>query len=262
MLRKTLLVTTALVLGASVAYAGQKHFSLTNSKAAQKLLTIGHPGSMVKGLSSGVVTSARGTKPVHNVTPHLDSAVFSNFSKSANGQYISWYGFRAEAASSCYTSSIYHSCIQVHADNALAFTPAASVTTKKTTVAMFSYFPSATYAVNIYSDAAGLPGATLATSKTFSDSDTGLCCTAVRTVGIKANLTAGTTYFLGLVGSSAGSNGGWNMEDTNLSGSAVDYYHYKEHLTYNYGTGTHSTNYSSPWHASTYYPETGVASLK
>jgi hypothetical protein len=263
MLRKTLLITTALVFGASVAYAGHKNINLTNSKAVQKLLAIGHTGNMAKGVPAMVITSKRGTHPVHNVAPHFDSAIFSNFSKNANAQFISWYGYRAENASSCYTSSIYHSCFSLQADNALAFKSGVTATTKKTSVAMFSFSPSATYAVNVYSDAGGLPGAVLATSHTLTDSDTSLCCTAARTVAIHANLTAGTTYFLGLVGSSVGSNGGWNMEDTDITGASVDYYHFKEHITYGTVSGpTYSSNYSSPWHASTYLPEVGVASLK
>jgi len=265
MLRKTLLVTTALVVGASVAYAGHQKFNLNNSKAAQKILSIGKVGSMAKGLPGMVITTKRGAHPVHNtLPPHMTSAVFTNFDgDDANAQYVSWYGYRAEASSGCWSYSIYHSCFNVQGDNALKFTSAVTKTTKKASVAMFSFYPSAQYQVKVYSDAGGLPGAVLATSKKFSDSDTSLCCTAIRTVAIAAPVTAGTTYFLGVVGASTPSNGGWNMEDTDFSGAAVDYYHFKQHITYTYGTASHGTsNYSSPWHASYYLPTTGVASLK
>ena len=52
------------------------------------------------------------------------------------------------------------------------------------------------------------------------------------------------------------------LEDVDLSGASVDYFHYKDSGSYNYGTGTYTFNYSSPWHASTYLPETGAAVLK
>jgi hypothetical protein len=261
MLRKTLLVTTALVAGASVAYAGHHNFNLNNSRAAQKILAIGHVGSMAKGLPAMVVTTKRGSQPVHNtLPPHMTLPVFSNFDgDDANAQYVSWYGYRAEASSGCWSYSVYHSCFQVNADNALAFTSPVTKTTKKTSVAMFSFYPSAQYAVNVYSDAGGLPGAVLATSKTFSDSDTSLCCTAIRTVAIHAPVVAGTTYFLGVVGASSPSNGGWNFENTDFSGASVDYYHFYEHYTITNGT---TGSFSSPWHASTYFPVSGVASLK
>jgi len=124
---------------------------------------------------------------------------------------------------------------------------------------MFSFYPSAQYQVALYNDAGGLPGSVLATSKKFSDSDTSLCCTSARTVKISAPITAGTKYWLGVVGASSPSNGGWNFEDTDYSGAAVDYFHFKEHYTLTYGT---TGSYSSPWHASTYYPATGAAILK
>lgn len=262
MLRKTLLVTTALVLATSVAYAGQKGYNPSQAKGLQKNLAIGHPGQVVKGIPSTMITTHRGAAP-HNAPPHLEAAKFSNFSKYANAQYVSWYGYRAENISSCYTiSSHYFSCYQVAADNALSFTAGVTATTKKAETSLFSFYSSAQYAVNIYSDAGGLPGAVLATSKSFSDSDTSLCCTALRSVALKANLVAGTTYFAGVVGKCCNSDGGWNMENIDFSGAAQDYFHYKEHATYNYGSGTHTTNYSSPWHASSYLPTTGALVLK
>jgi hypothetical protein len=265
MLRKTLLVTTALVLGASLAYAGQKGFMPKNSKAMAKAFRLVQVGHAVNGVPVIVTTSKRGTHPVHNIAPHLESVIFSNYDKDEpNAQFISWYGFTIANESSCYSYSSFHSCFNYSGNNALAFTPAATVTTRKVTVPVFSYYPSALYEVDIYSSVGGLPGNVIAHSKTFSASDTSLCCTASRTVPIKANLTGGTQYFLGVVGTQKHGNayGGWDMESTDWSGTAVDYWHYVEVIKYSSGTGWHTYSYSSPWHASTYFPVTGAVILK
>jgi len=128
---------------------------------------------------------------------------------------------------------------------------------------VFSFIPSAEYEVDIYSSVGGLPGNVIATSTKFTASDTSLCCTASRMVTIKANLVAGTHYFIGVTGVCCNANGGWTMEDVEMSGAAVDYWHFKEILTYGTPNGRHgSTSYSSPWHASTNLPETGAVILK
>src|SRR5437870_3728254 len=263
MLRKTLLATTALVLGASLAYAGQKGVMPKNSKLQAKMLS--HAAHVVNHAPVIVQTSQRGSHPAHNNPPNLAVATFTNYAKYANGQFISWYGYTAANESSCYTSGAYYSCFSFVGDNALSFTPAATVTTKKVTVPLFSFYSTADYAVNIYSSSGGLPGAVLATSKTFSDSDTSLCCTASRTVAIKAKLTGGTQYFLGVVGTQQSGNayGGWDMEEKVQDGSVSDYWHYNEKLRYGYTTTTgYNKAYSSPWHASTYIPTTGAVILK
>jgi hypothetical protein len=56
-------------------------------------------------------------------------------------------------------------------------------------------------------------------------------------------------------------DGGWNLEDTDMSGAAVDYYHFGATPTWTSLCGSGSPC-SSPWHASKYYPETGAAILK
>jgi hypothetical protein len=256
MLRKTLLVTTALVVCAALAYAGQTDVVPKATKATAKVFRL-----IQVGIPVTATTSKRGTHPAHNVAPHLESTIFSNYSKDANAQFISWYGYTAANELSCPGSCSNHSYVHFTGDNAFAFTSTATVTTKKVKVALFSYYPRAQYEVNIYSSVGGLPGNVIATSKTFSASDTSLCCTASRTVAIKANLVAGKQYFIGVVGTLNGGNayGGWALEDTDFSGAAVDYWHYKE--TVSYGTGNQST-YSSPWHASTALPATGAAVIK
>jgi len=256
MLRKTLRATTALVLCAALAHAEQQGIIPKNRAALARMLS--HGAHRVAAI---VRPTARGSEPVHNVAPNLENAIFSNYSKDANAQYISWYGYRVANYSSCYSYSIYHSCYHFFADNAFAFTLATTVTTKKVTVPLFSSNPRAEYQVDIYSSVGGLPGSVLAHSKEFTASDTDLCCTASRTVSIKANLSAGTQYFIGLVGVCCNANGGWNMEDADMSGAAVDYFHWGQTPTsVSYcGSGSPCT---SPWHKSTYLPETGAAVLK
>src|SRR5437588_8035524 len=149
MLRKTLLVTTALVLCASLACAGQKGAMPKDSKAMAKAFRLVQVGHAVNGIPVTVTTSKGGTHPVHNVAPHLDSPIFSNYAKYANGQFVSWYGYTA--ANYSYSYSCSGTCyFALVGDNAFAFTPAATVTSKKVTVPLFSNYPSALYEVDIY----------------------------------------------------------------------------------------------------------------
>jgi hypothetical protein len=264
MLRKTLLVTTALVMSASVAYANHKSVvaSRTESHLA-KFLSVGKVGHMVHGQPVTALTSNRGDRPIHNNTPHLEAAKFSNWGKAANAQYVSWYGYTAVAASSCFSGSSYFECFKEQANNALAFTSGVTASTKTAEIALFSFYPSAQYQVDLYSSSGGLPGAVLGHSKSTSDSDTSLCCTAARTVKMTTPLTAGTPYFLGVVCASNPCDGGWNMENTDFSGASVDYFHFNESGSYSFsGSGVHTFHFSSPWHASTYLPTTGAIVLK
>jgi len=264
MLRKTLLATTALVLCAALAHAEQKGVTPKNSAMLARMFSHG-----AHAVSAIVRPAARGSQPTHNVAPNLQNAIFSNYSEDANAQYVSWYGYRAENSSYgsiCGSASATRTHITT--DNAFAFTPPANVTTKKVTVAVFSFYiiPSAEYRVDIYSSVGGLPGSVIAKSKTFTASDTSVCCTSSRTVAIKANLVAGTQYFIGVVGTLDGGNadGGWMMENTDFSGASVDYYHFRESFSY-YNSQHHTchkSTYSSPWHASTYLPTTGAVVLK
>ena len=86
-------------------------------------------------------------------------------------------------------------------------------------------------------------------------------CTASRTVAIKANLVAGTQYFIGVVGVCCNADGGWNLEDTDMSGTAVDYFHWRDSSTPP-SCSSSIGPCSSPWHASKNYPETGAAILE
>jgi hypothetical protein len=118
--------------------------------------------------------------------------------------------------------------------------------------------------VGLYSaTASGLPGNELTGASTTA-SDTTYCCTGLRTVKVAPiKLKAGQKYFVEVTGgkSSTDSNGVWEMESLDWSGDMVDYYHFKEHVTYNSGSGTYSSNFSSPWHQSTYIPSNPAAKV-
>jgi len=262
MLRKTLLATTALVVCAPLARAASDRITPKDNPALAKMLS--HAAQMAKGVTAIVHMNARGGRPVHNIAPDLASAIFSNYSKYPNAQFISWYGgFTAFNSSTCNSSSHgFHSCLRHTVENALAFTPAATVTTSKVTVPVFSFYHSAQYQVDIHSSLDGLPGAVIARSKKFTAGENPLCCTSA-TVPIKANLVGGTQYFLGVTGVCCNSYGGWDMEDTDPSGAAIDYVLNRETGTYGTTANQHHffTN-SASWLASTYYPETGAVVLK
>ena len=266
MFQKTLLATTALVLCALGAHAGQNGIIPKSHAALAKMLS--RAAHVLSGAPAIVINTGRDSRPVQNIAPNLENAIFSNYNHDANAQFISWYGYRVENSVTCYGGCSYNSTVHVTADNAFGFTPAASVTTKKVTVAVWSlYSPSAEYQVDIYSGVGGLPGSVIARSKPFTASDVSVCCTSSRTVAIKANLVAGKQYFIGVVGTLDGGGiafGGWMMEDTDFSGAAVDYFHFRESISY-YDTQHHTYQtytYSSPWHASLYLPVTGAAVLK
>jgi len=208
MSRKTLVVTTALVLCTSLAYADQKGVTPKSGKAMAKASRMFAVGHAVTGIPVTVGTSKRSSLPVHNSTPSLANAIFSNYANDANARFTSWYGYEAANFSSCISESHFHSCLHFAGDNAFAFTPAATVTSRKVTVPVFSFYPSALYEVDIYSSVGGLPGNVVAHSKKFTASDTALCCTASRTVAMKANLVAGTQYFIGVVCASNPCQGG------------------------------------------------------
>src|SRR5690348_1673876 len=137
--RTTWVVTTALVLCNSLAYADQWSVPPKSGKAmskASRVFTVGHAA---KGIPVTIGTSRRSVPPVHNSPPNLANAIFSNYAKDANAQFISWYGYEAANFSSCISESHFHSCLHFAGDNAFAFVPATTVTSKKVTVPVFSF---------------------------------------------------------------------------------------------------------------------------
>jgi hypothetical protein len=254
MLRKTLLATTALVLGASLAFAA--HQNGTPSSKTLTRIGVDHASATMlntKGTHQGVV---------HN-TPHFaPGAIFTNFSKDANAEFVSWYGYTALNSSyHFYVSHSSHETVKESGFNAEPFTGTGKAP-KSAVVPGFGYASTYRFDVEILNSAAGLPGASVATTSTFAWPDTSDCCTAATTANFTGapKLTKGATYFAAVACANAPCEGGWNMENTNFSGSAgPDYWHIKIYETYNFHYGhTYTYSDSSPWHASTGIPATGA----
>jgi hypothetical protein len=263
MFRKTLLATTALVLGASVAFAA--HINSV-SKINPKFVNLIAGGHVVKGMHVNMSIGANNHRGVNhgNKSHWTPGATYSNFSKDANAEFISWFGFTAANSSfSSFFSSNDHFKFTETADNAVGFTGAGKKV-KGMTFAGFAFSPSAEFKGVILSSVGGLPGNAVAHTASTTMSDTSICCSGARTEPLtKATvLASGTPYFASVQCANSPCDGGWNFEDTDLTGATVDYYTFKEHETYNFGSGTHTFSGSSPWHASTFYPEAGAVIVK
>jgi hypothetical protein len=272
MLRKTLLVTTALVLGASVSYAGIKGND-PGAKIHPKFLSLGQPGHMVHGNPVNVANgNTKNLPPVHNSKVLPSGGLWSNLSKSPNALWISWYGFTAEnSAYSYYASKDYHYNYDDVASNAVPFSTSGGKA-KSAEFGGFMYASTAEVEAQILSSTgSGLPGNPVATTASTTMSDSSLCCSDGRTVKFpKGTSIAAGNYFATVNCVNSPCYGGWAMEDVDFSGATVDYFHYKDHETYNFGTscpsGTfchnHTFNSSSPWHKSTFYPTAGAMLIK
>jgi hypothetical protein len=254
MLRKTLLATTALVLGGSLAFAA--HQNGTPSSRTLSRIGVDHANATMlntKGTHQGVV---------HNTSHYVPGAIFSNFSKDANAEFVSWYGFTAVNSSyNFYASHSSHEKFTEVGFNAEPFTGTGKAPASAT-VPGFAYASTYQFEVQILASAGGLPGASVAHTQAFSWGDTSDCCTGAVTAKFKnaPKLTKGTTYFAAVACASAPCDGGWNMENTDFSGAAgPDYWHIKLYETYNFHYGhTYTYSDSSPWHASTSIPATGA----
>lgn len=264
MLRKTLLATTALVLGTSVAFA--MHVNAPVHKAARDL-KFGTAGHVVNGHAVNFsIGNTKNLPPIrNNKEPVMGAALYNNFSKSANARFISWYGFRMENSgfSSYYSSHDFFKDNFV-ANNAVGFTTTGGAL-KNMSFGGFTYSANDEIQGQILSDSGGLPGNMVAQTASTTESDTPLCCTSLRTVKFKpAGTLAAGSYFATVVCVNKPCNGGWAMEDTDFSGGTVDYYHFVEQETYRFPsyTKTVTYHYSSPWHASTYYPTAGAVEIK
>ena len=265
MVRKTLLATTALVLGTTVAFA--MHVNAPIHKAPPlRAPNYGNPGHVVHGVPVNLaIGNTKNLPPVrNNKLPSMTSALFSNFSKYANALFLSWYGFTFEnSAFSSYYSSHDWFRFKAVANNAIPFSTSGG-SAKSMSFGGFTYYSTAEIQGEILSSSGGLPGNVVAKTKLTTESDNGLCCQSLRKVGFKGGaitLPAGN-YFASVVCGKAPCYGGWAMEDIDFSGATVDYWHFKDTETYNFGTGTHTSHYSSPWHASTSIPSAGAVLIK
>src|SRR5215469_11204470 len=256
-LKMTFIATTALVLCVSPSFSGQKP-ERPDDRMLAHLRRLGIPVQVVHGFPVTVIRRAKtGQHPKPHAPEHFVRGVTYNTldEHDKNAEFISWYGYRVEKTSSCYSQSGYHSCFSASGATAIPVT-GLGYKARKISVPLSSFDPSAEYNVGLYSaTASGLPGNELTGASTTASSTT-YCCTGLRTVSVgPIKLKAGVTYFVEVTGGKSGnSDGMWDMESLDWSKAYVDWYQFREHVTYNFGSGTYSTNFSSPWHHSAYTP--------
>jgi hypothetical protein len=99
----------------------------------------------------------------------------------------------------------------------------------------------------------------VATTSSTTWSDTSLCCTAARTVKFSdaPKLEKGKQYFVAVECANAPCDGGWNVENTDFSEDAIDYFQVRIKETYNFHYG-HTDTYvytSSPGSGSPIFAE-------
>jgi len=250
-MKSGLLITTALVLCVSTAFA-VPNAEKARERVLQRLTKGGIPVVVRHGFPVTVIMTRKpGEAPRTHAPWHFARGVTYNTldKDDKNAQFVSWYGYRAEKSSGCWSYSVYHSCFSISAANAIPITGLGYKATK-ISVPLFTFYPSAEYNVGIYSaTASGLPGSELTGASTTASS-TMYCCTGLRTVRVPpVKLKAGTNYFVEVTGgkNSTNANGTWDMESVDWSGDMPDYFHFKEHYTLTYGT---TGSFSSPWHRS------------
>lgn len=256
MLRRTLGATTALVLCASLAYAGEKA-SQANGLLGLMQRKHGLPMRADGRIVAAMAVGRAGGPISRNVLPDVANATFNNFSRYANAQFISWYGFVTEGLFNGDCSCI---CSAFTASNAIPITGTGATVTKIKVPITSLTGPSTEFNVGIYSaTASGLPGSHELAGGLTTASDTKYCCTAVRSVKVNITLNAGKKYFLEVTCEYVQDcSGGWDMEDTDFSGTAQDYFRYK--LVQHSCVSNHTS--SSPWHLSTTYPGQPAAIIK
>jgi hypothetical protein len=259
---KALLATTALVLCVSVAYAGRET-GRPSDRIVPRFMKQGAPGVDVHGVPVTVLTGRKFTNPAHADDPLYEPGVtFSNLSKDKNAEYISWYGFTAiDSEYSYYQSSHYHYKVSEVGFNAAPFTGAGR-RVKKIGAPIYGSESVLEFDLGIYSaTVSGLPGNEIAGGSAIAN-DGGLAW-----VTVNIFLDAGQKYFFAVrCGENKSScEGGWNLENTNFTGGAVDYWHYKIRETdgcTGSGCSSPTYSYSSPWHESTEIPATGAFVIK
>jgi hypothetical protein len=257
MLRKSLLATTALVMGAALALAAHER-----GVRSPRIHPRYRPENVSATLPIGKVTN-RGV--VLNNTPHwTPGAMFSNFSRDRNAEFISWYGFRAlDFAYSSFVSQYTWFKISSVGYNAFPFHGGGRLTAM--TFAGFASSPDMEFKGAILSaTASGLPGHALASTSSATFSNTSLCCTAARTVKFVhgAKSLPDGNYFAAVECASTSCEGGWAIEDTDYSGAAADYWFYRYKEVYAEGGSTFTYTYSTPWHESAAIPAVGAVIIK
>jgi hypothetical protein len=193
----------------------------------------------------------------------VPGGVYNNYSKDSNAEFVSWYGFTAENSTYSYSlGSGYFIKGNDTGGNAVQMPGGGSA--KGMQFAGFAYSGSDEFVGEILSNDGGLPGKVLDTTSSTTFSDNALCCTSTRSVKFKKKESIPAGSWAAVACANSPCYGGWAMEDTDFSGATVDYFHVTEKETYNtyYSGGTQHYTYSSPWHASTYYPTAGGVIVK
>jgi hypothetical protein len=218
----------------------------------------GAPGIVVHGFPVTALTGKRTVPPTQDdAAPHEHGVTFSNLSKDKNAEFISWYAFTIiDSSYSFYVSASSHEKFSETGFNAAPFLGKGRKA-KKIGAPIFSYASDYEFNLGIYSAIDGLPGNELAGGSALAN-DMGLTW-----VKVNIFLDAGQEYFFAVRCASAPCVGGWDVENINFTGSAVDYWHVKLYETYNFHYGhTYTYSDSSPWHSSTSIPATGAFVIK
>ncbi|HEX3431596.1 MAG TPA: choice-of-anchor R domain-containing protein [Rhizomicrobium sp.] len=225
MLKKALLSSAALALASTVASAAGIHAPahLPNGAIA---VTNSH------GIPMGMMLGAQKNAPTHVVMPSATSAIATNWSKSKNAPFISWYSY-----------FVYESSTGSYGEEpAVQFTPAASATTSSVSLglAVESSSTPSSGRVSIYTDAGGVPGTEIAGKNVTATESWGPCCFPLK-AKVAASLTAGTPYWV--VTKADNSNYlVWALQDGDFVNAAT--------YAINFGSGWAS--YSSPWESPDY----------
>jgi hypothetical protein len=264
MFRETLLAATALVLGVYGALATEQ--GIANERVHRGFLPFRAGDRRAHGVPDMLaIGRTKNSGDARNTESHwTPDAIFNNFSKDKNAEFMSWYGFAAEKsrASSYISASSWFRYTQ-SGFNTLAIVGTGRAP-KLAKVPGISFSSDYKFEVAILSSVGGLPGQVLATTSSTTFGDTALCCTAVRTVRFSGapKLEKGTQYFVTVACANAPCVGFWNMQDTDLSGDTEIFCIFREKETYNFGTGTHTAMWSSLPYCSPYYPDSGAIVIK
>lgn len=262
MFRTALLATTALVVGTTVGMAAGLHHQRSLPSGSIAVMSHnGHPVTvMLTGMGrQGVAHNNGKVEPVKE-----PGKMFSNLSKDANAQFISfygWYTYNYYFSASTYSESAYqHAALPVTGDGG---------THKKISVPIYQYsFASNQYTAGIYSDSGGQPGALIGNAATLSANPSAgsLCCTQLVTGSIgKTVVPAGPAWLVVSGNAQPGCQcedyGLWLMENTNFTvhGGGMEYA-YGDHF---HTSGGYNTTYNSGWlSSSSGAPAGGAASIK
>lgn len=225
MLRKALLSTAALALVGTAASAAGIHAFPGHLPKGAVIVNNAH------GIPMGMMLGAKNA-PTRLLPPSELSGVSSNWSKSRNAPFISWYSYFVYESSTGSSGE----------EPAIAFTPAVSATTRSVSVdlAIESSSFGSSGRVSIYSDSGGLPGTEIAGKSVTATESWGPCCFPIK-ARVHAALTAGTQYWV-VVKADNSNYMVWGLQDSDFVNTH----------TYAINFGTSWTAYSSAYQAPDY----------